>query len=92
MGGENSSRRFQTTLNRRGEWMRATKHLPRGPFSVLERIHGFADIVERGACVHVERRRVNSPHLECEFITLTKNTSRHRRRFTQQRPGLFEAL
>jgi len=29
--------------------MRATEHAPRGPFHLLERIHGLAEIVERGA-------------------------------------------
>ena len=31
--------------------VRAAKHAPRGPFRVLERRHGFAEIVERGAGV-----------------------------------------
>ena len=39
--------------------MRATKHAPRDPFSVLERRHGLAEIVERGALVFVERPNVN---------------------------------
>ena len=29
--------------------VRATEHAPRGPFRVLERRHGLAEIVERGA-------------------------------------------
>ena len=39
--------------------MRASEHAPGGPFRVLERCHGFAEIVERGAGVTVERPRVN---------------------------------
>ena len=38
--------------------VRATKHAPRDPSRVLERRHGFADIVECGAGVVVERLRV----------------------------------
>ena len=32
--------------------MRATEHAPHDPFNLLERRHGFAEIVERGAGVH----------------------------------------
>ena len=35
--------------------MRAAEHAPRDPFRVLERRHGFAEIVERGAVGFVER-------------------------------------
>ena len=42
--------------------MRATEHAPRGPFHVLEHIHGLAEIIERGTGVHVERHRVKRPH------------------------------
>ena len=38
--------------------MRATEHASRGPFRFLERRHGFAEIVERGALVVVERHCV----------------------------------
>ena len=31
--------------------MRATEHAPRDPFRVLERLHGLAEVVERGAGV-----------------------------------------
>ncbi|CAH0373263.1 unnamed protein product [Pelagomonas calceolata] len=34
--------------------MRATEHAPRDPFRVLERRHGLADIVERGAVILAE--------------------------------------
>jgi hypothetical protein len=34
--------------------VRATHHLPRGPFRVLERRHGLAEIVERGSVVIAE--------------------------------------
>ena len=38
--------------------MRAAEHAPRDPFHVLQRLHGLAEIVERGAGVPVERLRV----------------------------------
>ena len=31
--------------------MHVTEHAPRGPFQLLERIHGLAEIVERRAVV-----------------------------------------
>ena len=42
--------------------MRATEHAPGGPFRVLERCHGLAEIIECGARVLVERPRVTPPH------------------------------
>ena len=53
-------------LNRRCKRVRATEHAPRGPFRLLERIHGLAEIVKRGLVVVVElspvarRRSVDS--------------------------------
>ena len=38
--------------------MRPAEHAPRDPFRLLERRHGLAEIVERGAVVLVERYRV----------------------------------
>ena len=32
---------LQIPLNRRGEWVRATEDAPRGPFRILERLHGL---------------------------------------------------
>ena len=57
--------------------VRASEHAPRGPFRVLERRHGLAEIVERGGGVHVERRRVSPPHLERDFMSFSENASRH---------------
>ena len=51
----------QIVLNPFCERVRAAEHAPRGPFRVLERHHGLAEIVERGAVVVVERQRVNRP-------------------------------
>ena len=48
-GAERGSRLSQVILHRRCERMRATKHAPRGPPRLLERRHGLAEIVERGA-------------------------------------------
>ena len=39
----------------------------------------------------VERPRVNPTHLERESMTISKNASRHRHHFAQQRLGFFEA-
>ena len=72
--------------------MRAAEHAPRGPCRFFERRHGLAEIVERGAGVHVERLRVTPPHPEREIMTLSENASRHGYRFAQQRLGFFEAL
>ena len=38
--------------------VRASEHAPRGPFRVLERRHGLAEIVERGGGVHVVLRKM----------------------------------
>ena len=40
------------------ERVRSTEYAPRDPFRVLERRHGLADIVERGASAFPERLRV----------------------------------
>ena len=55
---EGGSRASQIVLNCRCERMRATHHAPSDPCSVLERVHGLAEIVERGGGVLVERPRV----------------------------------
>ena len=52
--------------------MRAAEHAPRGPLHLLERRHGLAEIVERGAGVQVERRRVIPPQSERESMTLSE--------------------
>ena len=54
-GAERSSRVCQGTLNPLSGRVRASHHAPRDPFHVLERRHGLADIVDRGAVVNVER-------------------------------------
>jgi len=57
-GAEQFSSSSQVALKPRCERVRAAEHLPRGPFRVLELIHGLADIFERGAVGTVERLRV----------------------------------
>ena len=91
-GAERGLRVSQMELNSFCGWVRATEHSPRGPFRFLERRHGLAEIVERGAVVFVERPRVNPPHLERESMLWSENTSRHWHCFTQQCLGYFEAL
>ena len=71
--------------------VRAAENAPRGPFCLLERRHGLAEIVERGAGVLVKRPRENFPHLERESMAFSENTSRHWDRFVQQCLGFFEA-
>ena len=53
--------------------VRAAHHAPRGPFDLLERRHGLAVIVERGAGVFVECLRVNPSHSERERMILAEN-------------------
>ena len=48
-GAERGARVSQFVLNRFCGRMRATKHAPRGPLRVLERLHALAEIIERGA-------------------------------------------
>jgi tetratricopeptide (TPR) repeat protein len=72
--------------------VRAAKYAPRSPCHVLERCHGLADIVERGAVVVVERLRVIHPHSERDIMTLPKNALRHGQYFAQHRLGFFEAF
>ena len=55
---EHGSRVSQVALNVHCERVRATEHAPCGPFNLFERIHGLAEIVERGAGVVVEHPRV----------------------------------
>ena len=45
-GAERGSRDSQGPLHIHDDRVRATKHAPRDPFSVLERRHGLAEIVE----------------------------------------------
>ena len=80
-GTEPSSRRSQILRNRPGKWMPDTEHALRDPFYLLKRRHGLArpsaEILDRPVDVLVERLRVNTPHLERECLSFTKNASRH---------------
>ena len=88
---ERKSRYFEAVLNFFCERVRASEHSLRGPFRILERRHGLAEIVERGGGVSAERLRVHRPHLERNVMILSKNASRHGDRFAQQHLGFFEA-
>ena len=72
--------------------MCASKHAPRDPHRVLERLHGLAEIVERRAGVPVERLRVTPPHFVQEVMTFSESPSDDGHRFAYQRLGFFEAL
>ena len=50
-GVERRSRASQFVFNIRCDRMRTAEHAPRSPCRALERFHGLADIVERGAGV-----------------------------------------
>ena len=91
-GGERGSRLSQAELGAPCERVRATENASRGPFNLFELRHGLAEIVERGPGVVVERLRVNPPHFEREFMTLTDTASRDGYRFAEHRPGFFKAL
>ena len=50
-GAERASRVSQFVLNPHCDRVRATEYAPRDPFQFLERRHGLAELVERGAGV-----------------------------------------
>ena len=89
---EHGSRVSQVALNVHCERVRATEHAPRGPFNLFERIHGLAEIVERGAGVVVEHPRATPPHLERESMPFSEDASCQGHRPAQKRLGFFEAL
>ena len=64
-GAERGSRFSQFVLDLRRERMRSAKHAQRSPFQLLERGHGLAEVVERGAGILVWPL-VSSAHL-CDF-------------------------
>ena len=92
VGAEPGSRDSQGFLDPRCQRVLATEHAPRGPFNLLERRHGLAEIVECGAGVIVERPPVIRPHQEREIMTLAENAARHGDHSAQQSPGFFEAF
>ena len=65
-GAERGSRLSQVILHRRCERMRASEDAPCDPFRLLERRHGLAEIVKRGAVVLAEHIRIQRPQLERE--------------------------
>ena len=83
-GGERCSQPSQVSLNSLCERVRVTKNAPGSAFGILERCHGLAEIVERGAVVFIEHRRVMQPHFERGVITLTENASRDGYCFAQK--------
>ena len=61
-GAEGFVHASQASANVHGEWVFAAEDAPGGPYRVLERREGLAEIVEGGALVPVERLRVIHPH------------------------------
>ena len=49
--GERFPRVSQVGINTSCERMRTTEHAPRDPGQIIERFHGLAEMVERGAVV-----------------------------------------
>ena len=90
-GGEGRSRVLQIEHNVFCGRVRRSEHAPRNPCRVLERCHGLAEIVERGAGVLVERPPESLLQPERDIIALAENASRHGHRFAQQKLGFFEA-
>ena len=82
----------QGGLDPRRDRVRAAEHAPRNAFNVLERRHGLAEVVERGAFVMVNRPRVIPPHLERILMTLSEDAPRHRNYFAQQSLDFYIAL
>ena len=91
-GAERGTRISQMRLNVHCDRMRAPKDAIRDPSNFLERRHGLAEIVERGAGVFVERQPVSPPDLERESILISENASRSGRHFAHQCLGFVEAL
>ncbi|CAH0380099.1 unnamed protein product [Pelagomonas calceolata] len=71
--------------------MRFAEYLLPRPCDRLERLHGFADMVERGASIQVERTRVTVPHLERDSMPFSENASRHGHHFAHQSLGFCVA-
>jgi pyruvate kinase len=72
--------------------VRAAEHAPRGRFYLLERRHGLAEIVERGAPVSVERLRVIPPHPERESVSFPAGTITRLKEALATRPGVQCAI
>ena len=81
-GAERGSRSFHVALNFLCGRVPASKHALRDPSYLLERRHGLAEIVERGAVVSVERLRAFLLHHERKSMIFSENLLRHGYRFT----------
>ncbi len=75
-GAEHASRVLQIALNIHCERMRAPEHAPRDPFYLLEPRNGLAEIVERGAIVHVKRLRVKHPYRSINALRADRRARR----------------
>ena len=91
--GEHCPRISQFALKARRERVRATKDAPGDPLHVLERRHGLAEIVERGASVLVERHRVTHPDPKAERYKGTyAGCYSGRSRVADRTHAMFDAL
>ncbi len=71
--------------------MCAAENAPRGPFCLLERRHGLAEIIERRAVVSVERLRVNPWFLKVGAVVLVALVLTRRRASRRGRSPLPRA-
>ena len=55
------------------ERVRATEHASRDPFRVIERRHGLAEVVDRGAVVHRLRRASDGVAAERDGVGLPED-------------------
>jgi len=77
---ERVSRVLQFALNIKCDWVRAAEHAPRGPFRLLERIHGLAEITVCGCGVFVEQPRVVAANVaDAAFYELAREAFMGRR-------------
>ena len=70
--------------------VRTAEYAPGDPRRILERRHGLAEIIQRGAVVLVESFRISPPYFERDSMALSENASCHGNRFAQQRFGFFK--
>ena len=91
-GTQRGSRFSQSFLNPSRGRVRAAEHAPRGPCRLFKRRHSSAEIVERGAGVKTDRRRITKSHLERDVMIISENASRHGNHLAQECLGFFDAL
>ena len=82
-GAERGLRGSQFALHPFCERVCAAEHAPRGPFNLLGRRHGLAEIVERGAGLEVTRLEKPDFYLAEDAYANALQTPRQRKTATQ---------